>query len=364
MINRDNYEAFFLMYVDNELSTIDKKMVEAFVLLHPDLQEELAMLQQTVILPEDNIIFTHKNLLFRHTESADTPTINEEQLLLYIDNELAIQDKAALEIALVSHTTLQKDLKLLQQTKLPREAIVCPNKESLYKEEKKRVAYMRWQYMAAAALIGLVATVYFTMTNSKISNATMANLNRSSKSTTPTILSNTTTLAETPVLVMPNKHIATTTLVSNHNNISNKKMPVTEAVTQQTAAASNTAKSFKDGAQDFLTSPLKNIENNIASTVTNPAINRNNNSTAKNNPSDVSLPSLPVITNALNTTNTASQQVVYKELDTNSDDKSLLVGAVEINKDKLRGFLRKASKLFGNKQKNDDDAKSSLISNK
>ena len=56
---------------------------------------------------------------------------------------------------------------------------------------------------------------------------------------------------------------------------------------------------------------------------------------------------------------------MYKELDTNSDEKSLLVGSIEINKDKLRGFLRKASKIFGNKQKDDDtEAKSSYAVNK
>ncbi len=42
------------------------------------------------------------------------------------------------------------------------------------------------------------------------------------------------------------------------------------------------------------------------------------------------------------------QQVVYKELDTetDSDNKSLFIGSVEINKDKLRGFFRKAGSLF------------------
>ncbi len=365
MINRDNYEEFFLMYVDGELSTTDKEMVEAFVQLHPDLQEELAMLQQTVLFPEDDIVFADKNLLFKHVESDNT--VAEEQLLLYIDNELKPQDKAALETVLLSNTTLKKDLALLQQTKLPLENIACPNKETLYKEEKKRrVVYMRWQYMAAAAIvIGLVATVYFVVPNGKTTDAAIASVEGTKKQTAPVAQPSTTTPTEIPVTIAPKNDIATTTLASNNTSKSAKKLPETQAVvtTQQPVVASNTPKPFKEVVQEFLASPSKNIENNMAGAVTNPSTNRNYNSTAKNDPIDASS-SLPVVTNALNTTNTASQQVVYKELDTNSDDKSLLVGSIEINKDKLRGFLRKASKLFGNKQKNDDDTKSSLATNK
>lgn len=366
MINRDNYEAFFLMYVDGELSTTDKEMVEAFVQLHPDLQEELAMLQQTVLLPEDDIVFANKNLLFKHTENHNTVT--EEQLLLYIDNELNPQDKVVLEAAVVSNTSLQKDLALLQQTKLPLETIAYPNKEELYREEKKRrVVYMRWQYMAAAAvLIGLIATVYFVVPSGNTDGISIASAGTTQKAPTPATIPNATTPAEAPATVTPKSDVPATTAASNSTSKGTKKLPVTQAVvtTQQPVVASNTPKPFKEGAQEFLASPSKNIENNMAGAVTNPATNRNNNSTAKNDPIDASSPSLPVVTNALNTTNIAAQQVVYKELDTNSDDKSLLVGSIEINKDKLRGFLRKASKLLGNKQKSDDDTKSSLATNK
>jgi anti-sigma factor RsiW len=40
-ITRSNYEEFFLLYVDGELSPEQCDAVEAFTALHPDLQEEL-----------------------------------------------------------------------------------------------------------------------------------------------------------------------------------------------------------------------------------------------------------------------------------------------------------------------------------
>ena len=41
MITRDNYEAWFILYLDNELDAEAKAAVEAFALAHPDLGDEL-----------------------------------------------------------------------------------------------------------------------------------------------------------------------------------------------------------------------------------------------------------------------------------------------------------------------------------
>jgi hypothetical protein len=43
---------------------------------------------------------------------------------------------------------------------------------------------------------------------------------------------------------------------------------------------------------------------------------------------------------------TSNTEVVYKELNLSDEKKTIAIGNVEINKDKLRGFLRKASKLL------------------
>ncbi|HSZ33696.1 MAG TPA: hypothetical protein VK772_10295 [Puia sp.] len=66
-INRNNYESFFLLYLDRELSSTDKHEVEKFLIENSDLQKEFALLQQTMLIHDDTI-FEPKELLFREEE--------------------------------------------------------------------------------------------------------------------------------------------------------------------------------------------------------------------------------------------------------------------------------------------------------
>ncbi len=66
-INRNNYESFFLLYLDRELSAADKHEVEKFLIENSDLQKEFALLQQTILIHDDTI-FEPKELLFREEE--------------------------------------------------------------------------------------------------------------------------------------------------------------------------------------------------------------------------------------------------------------------------------------------------------
>jgi len=90
-INRHTYEEFFLLYIDNELSDEERKAVEAFIVHHPDLEEELISLQLTVIEPRDHIVFDHKKSLFKNSGSLNpvNETNCESWFILYSDCELS-----------------------------------------------------------------------------------------------------------------------------------------------------------------------------------------------------------------------------------------------------------------------------------
>jgi hypothetical protein len=51
----------------------------------------------------------------------------------------------------------------------------------------------------------------------------------------------------------------------------------------------------------------------------------------------------------------AAQAIAYKEIDTNDDDRSMYVGSLELNKDKVKGFFKRAGRLFGGRSKKDTD---------
>ena len=154
-ITRHNYEEYFILYMDNELTPEECVMVEAFVQLHPDLKEELDLLLQYKFTPDTDIVFSGKEELLKgQTDSFVNLSNYEEYLLLYIDNELNPAQAAAVEQFAAENLAVKKELDLLRFTRLQPETVAFPDKESLYrKEEKVRALPVRWWRAAAAILI-------------------------------------------------------------------------------------------------------------------------------------------------------------------------------------------------------------------
>jgi cytoskeletal protein RodZ len=163
MINRDNYEEFFLLYVDNELTEADKKAVESFLQQNPDLAEELGMLMHLRLRADEEIIFENKQLL-RRSEIANTPGINSENytefLLSFVDQELNREEENALEEFLKRNPQAKQELDILLRAKLdPDSSVVFPGKSLLYKTTKvpSKLVGLNWWRVAAAAAVILVA---------------------------------------------------------------------------------------------------------------------------------------------------------------------------------------------------------------
>ena len=172
-IDRHNYEEHFLLYIDNELTVDQMKQVELFVKENPDLGEELAMLEQSKLSPDQTVHFDKKEMLMKDEAN---PFINmsnyREWLVLYVDNELNEQEKIAVERFAAIHPNVQQELILFQHTKLEQEKIVFPNKEVLYRHEKVRVITMQWWRVAVAAILIIAAAIslYSILNNRKKTN--------------------------------------------------------------------------------------------------------------------------------------------------------------------------------------------------
>jgi hypothetical protein len=164
-INRHNYEEYFLLYIDNELTVQQRNAVEVFVQLNPDLDQELILLKES-ILPEVKITFNEKEgLMKHHSLNADL----QEKLLMFIDGELDKGEGTKFFEQLENDAALKNEFDLLQQTKLTiDQRIVFEDKASLYKKEDLKLVAMRWWKIAAAAMLigaGLWGAVNYFQNN-------------------------------------------------------------------------------------------------------------------------------------------------------------------------------------------------------
>ena len=165
-INRNNYEAFFLLYADDELRAAERIAVENFVTTNEDLRGELNMIL-AAILPADDFSFTKKDLLYKKSFVDGSL---QEKLLLKIDNELSAEELTALNKIVLANPAATKEEHLLSATKLtPTEIIICPQKELLFKKQNDRVVIfkiVRWA--AAAILIGVGLFFNLSIFNKKV----------------------------------------------------------------------------------------------------------------------------------------------------------------------------------------------------
>lgn len=153
-INRNTYEEFFLLYVDNELTAAERKEVEDFIAENPDLKAELEMLQETVMAPEMPVMMD-KDLLFRNNQPVNEQNY-EEYFVLYGDEELNREQKEYVEQFVYRHPRYQAEFEQILKAKLVPETIVFENKEVLFRTEKadRPVVFMRfWKVAVAAAVL-------------------------------------------------------------------------------------------------------------------------------------------------------------------------------------------------------------------
>ena len=363
IINRHNYEEFFLLYIDNELDASDKTTVENFVNQHPDLAQELEMLQQTT-LSNHAIEFAEKELLYRK-ETGISLANYEEYFLLAADTELNKQQITKVENFVLKHPQLQDEFTLLQQTTLKAPVIVFTGKKNLYRYEKKerRIIPVWWMRMsAAAAFIGIIITA-IVFTNNENNNKSTVFTN-STKSVKP-YLEKDKTLAQKPVTEKPpassfvKKEKKNTAIVANKpakaNAVKNKDLkkseesvavekPKIEIKHNPTIKVNNAplAKAVINEPKNTVPQKIKPSDSNI------------NNDIANNHPADKTIHSLAK-ESFVDEQPVLASHAVYIQTDNDEEEKTLYIGSAEINKNKLKGLFKKATVFFDKKIRRNDN---------
>ncbi len=362
-INRYNYETFFLLYVDKELSAAERKAVEVFVQENPDLQTELILLQQTVVKADD-IVLDKKDWLYMEEEI----TALQENLLLYADEELNGADKKTIEAVLATDKSAQTEWVILQQTKLqPDMAVVFADKQSLYRKEPARVlAFTWWRVAAAAVLLGFGiwtgVSVYKNNSTTKTDTDEFSN----SKNSNPAVIKNNTNSGNTTVTDQPDaksvtENITSTTTKNIDDRVTENIKSADEKISNKNAVTpkENTTvqnSSNKKSANNLPKPALQNINSNGSNEVTvQNVLPSNSNRVSGNNDAVVKIAAREnktVIENLNNSktdpNNITAMQVVNTNK-TNADENNNRYLNVDDDKQKrttLGGFLRKAKRVL------------------
>jgi hypothetical protein len=81
LVTLQNYETFFLLYLDDELNVAERKAVDDFVHANPSLQQELDILRQARVSPDQSIVYPDKQLLYREAGKEKVVTFSNWRML-------------------------------------------------------------------------------------------------------------------------------------------------------------------------------------------------------------------------------------------------------------------------------------------
>lgn len=169
-ITRDNYESFFLDFLEGNLDEDQIDQFLDFLKQNPDLKEELQLFEN-VHLPEEPIIFSEKQKLYKSV--ADEKAVLENRLVAFHEGDLENDERKSFETYLSSHPELQKEYNLLTKTRLvPDAKIKYPDKQKLYRKSGTMIV-MNWVARAAAVVVLLwgINSLYQTQDQSQLQNS-------------------------------------------------------------------------------------------------------------------------------------------------------------------------------------------------
>lgn len=346
VITRDNYEAYFVMYVDEELNATERKTVEQFIEQNPDLEEELVMLQQSVLRADEHIVFEQKELLYKGDEHTFINEQNcEEYFVRYGDDELNNAEKEKVEQFVYHHPQYQADFELIQQVKLvPDNTLSFPNKTYLYRTEEddnRLIAFPWWRFTAAAIAILVVGTLAWYIVNNT-GTRDVAKGTPSTKSTDGNTIQ--------PEVISPNNNEAKKGTEDNGLSVNETPAPV-NAITgdkqpDNIVATAIHKKNIPEGSNKQQSSYVQQIE--IPTPEQDPDIINN---AIASRPVEVEVDKLYKTPTVKGTeiTGTVAQQIpvhtVASKTNDEPDQSSVYVLNAPINKTPLRGFFRKVSRV-------------------
>lgn len=152
-ITRDNYEIYFLDYME---SNLDESLVDEFIEFlnqNPDLKEELQLFE-CVTVPHEEIEFSGKQKLYK-TEIGSS-AVDDQKVIAWLEGDLDPEESKSFEEWMNMHPENRKTADQYLSTKLVADlSIEYPQKSKLYRQPSIRAWFTMASRVAAILLVAL-----------------------------------------------------------------------------------------------------------------------------------------------------------------------------------------------------------------
>ncbi len=163
-INRNNYEEYFLDFLEGNLSPSENDLLMSFLNSNPDLKEELELLNE---LPEIRIeeTFLEKSSLKKPSSNVESNSDNFNELCIArIEGDLSKEASSEFDSFLEENDKRKKEFELFKLTKVKADhSVVFENKQKLKKSTFGIfLTKNRYSIISAAASV-VIALALFTL---------------------------------------------------------------------------------------------------------------------------------------------------------------------------------------------------------
>lgn len=157
MITRENYEIYFMDYLDGTLPDECQEELKAFLLVNPDLRELLDGMSQVRLRPEQEV-FGKKEGLKQHVSGKEIAyhAIAEMEGVITPEEKLWVRDN-------VEENVFAGEVETYRSTRvMPDSNCVFGKKEELRRRPAMIVLMKRYAGVAAVAVFAIVLVMYIT----------------------------------------------------------------------------------------------------------------------------------------------------------------------------------------------------------
>jgi hypothetical protein len=159
-ISRDNYESFFIDYMEGTLAELEQKELLKFLELHPDLAEEFALLQEAATGAVN--VGESPTMDFDFLKKPSEIWVSDEEMIASLEGDLPKEQQLIFDRNIALYPENASRYQLFLKTKLVPDNISFGGKASLKRRSAPVIPlYIKWGAIAATLLLfGLAGFIF------------------------------------------------------------------------------------------------------------------------------------------------------------------------------------------------------------